>query len=165
MAIPTSRPIFSDELVKATDLNRTPGQILDKALSRPVTIARNDEFFTLMRRDEISDIVNGADHTKKALELINAAFLALQDDEIDSAHPFGWLRAFDAEEVQELVAEVMATYRKAECASEYWEELEAVIHEWHESAIAVLSKDLADAWHSPNDEIPLTPPISELSHT
>lgn len=164
MAASTSRSIFSDELVKATELNRTPGQILDKALSRPITIARNDEFFTLMRRDEISDIVHSANGTKKAIELVSAAFLALHGD-IDSAHPFGWLRAFDADELQELVMEVMAAYRKAECASECWEELEAVIYEWRESAIAVLSEDLADAWHSPNAEIPLTPPISGLAHT
>lgn len=149
--------IFSDELIQAKELNRRPGQVLDKALTHPVTITRNDEFFTLMRRDEVSTLVTQADQTKEALELINAAFIMLQGNELDPLHLFSWLRAFDSEEIQELVSEVMAAYRMADFSAEHWEGLSAVIHEWHESALAIQSDAVAEAWSSPSNEIPLTP--------
>lgn len=159
----TARPhsIFGDELIQAKELNRRPGQVLDKALSHPVTITRNNEFFTLIRREDISSLVNQADQTKEVFELTSAAFLLLHGGEIDTTHPFGWLHAFDTDEIQELVKEVTSAYRKAEFADEYREELQAVIHEWHESAIAIQSDDLTDAWDSPAGEIPLTQPVMQ----
>lgn len=83
----------------------------------------------------------------------------LHGGDIDTPHQFGWLRAFDTDEIQKLIKEVIATYRKAEFAAEYGEELQAVIHEWHESAIAIQSDDLADAWDSPVGEVSLTQPV------
>ena len=153
------RPIFSDELVNATELNRRSGRVLDMARLRPVTVARNDEFFTLIRRDEISHIVSDAAHTKQFVELITSALLP--NPCLEATHPFGWLRAFDRDELQQFVTEVLAAYRKAELCAEGWEEFEAIVHEWHESAIAILSEDLADAWASPAEEMPLTPPSPE----
>lgn len=156
-----SHSIFGDELIQAKELNRRPGQVLDKALCHPVTITRNDEFFTLIRREDISILVKQSDQTKEVLELTCAAFLLLHGGDIDATHPFGWLQAFDADELQELVAEVISAYRKAEFAAEYREELRAVIHEWHESAIAIQSDDLAEAWKSPAEEVPLIQPIMQ----
>ncbi|MGB7414634.1 MAG: hypothetical protein WA902_10535 [Thermosynechococcaceae cyanobacterium] len=155
MSATLPRPIFGDKLIQATELNRRSGHILDMAMTQPVTITRKDEFFTLIRREDISSLVNQADQTRLIFELINAAFRILHGDSMDAGHAYGWLRAFDAEEIQELVQEVTATYRKAEFDPEYGQELQAVIHEWHESAIATLSDDLAEAWDSPADEIAL----------
>ena len=163
MASTTQRPIFSDDLIKATELNRTPGQVLDRASVAPVTIARNDEFFTLIRRDEISEIVSDADRTKRLLEMLGAAFLArFQPEKIDATHPLSWLRAFESGEIEEFVTEVMEAYRKAELSSEYWVEVDAVIHEWHESVIAVFSEDLDEPWKAPADETPLTEPSAAV---
>ena len=161
MTTPMPCSIFSDELIQAKELNRRPGQALDKALSHPVTITRNNEFFTLIRREDIASLINQANQTKEVFELTNAAFLMLHGNDIDTTHPFGWLRAFDTDEIQALIKEVTAIYRKVEFAAEYGEELQAVIHEWHESAIAMQSDDLADAWDSPVGEVPLTQPVMQ----
>lgn len=153
-----SQPIFSDEIIKATDLNRQSGAILSKAAQRPVTIVRNDECFTLMRREDIAGIVTEAAQSKKIFEILTAAFLLSHNQNVEASHPYSWLRAFDEEELQELVTEVSTAYRNANLMADGWGNLNAIIHEWHESAIAILSDTLAEAWQDTTDEVPLTPP-------
>jgi hypothetical protein len=43
--------VFQDEVIRATDLNRGSGDVLNKAASAPVTIIRHDEAHALMRRE------------------------------------------------------------------------------------------------------------------
>ena len=155
-----SKHIFSDEIVKATDLNRKSGAILSKAAQNPITIVRNDEYFTLIRRDDIANIVAESVITKNVVEILNTAFqLSIDLESKVSAHcEYSWIRAFDREEMQELVAEVSEAYRCAASEPNGWENLRAVIHEWKESAIAILSPDLKEAWQSPSEEEPLASP-------
>lgn len=153
------KPIFSDEIVKATELNRKSGAILSKAVHHPVTIVRNDECFTLMRRQDIALIVTEAAQTRNMFEILNAAFLLSHDKTLGSDNLYSWLRVFDREEIQELVVEVSEAYRSAAITPDGWENLDAVIHEWHESAIAILSDDLTEAWQDTDEEVLLTPPV------
>ena len=50
----SSRLVYGDELITATELNRQPGRVLDLTMDRPITITRNDQHFALLRRDEIA---------------------------------------------------------------------------------------------------------------
>lgn len=153
-----SRPLFSDEIIRATDLNRTPGAVLDKAARTPVTIVRNEECFALLNRNVFAGLVLEADQKGKVLDLLGAAFQALHCGSLSKESPHGWLLAFDKDDIQELVGEVLKAFHDAPFVDDGWEELEAVIHEWHESAIAVLSDDFAEAFVDEPDEVPLTPP-------
>jgi hypothetical protein len=84
-------------------------------------------------------------------------------EEIGSEHPYGWLKVFDKEELYELTQELESNYQLAglELDPQVWDHLYAVIHEWHESAIAIGSKELATAFNDQLDEVPLTQPIFE----
>ena len=54
-----------------------------------------------------------------------------------------WLQAFDKEELLEFIAEILDACRgsSSDCEAE---RLKAIIHEWRESAIAILSDDIAE---------------------
>ncbi len=119
-----------------------------------MTIVRNNECFALLSREKLSEIVTEASHAGEVLEIIYAAFLTLRGVSPTVESPYGWLSAFDTDEVQELVAEVLGAYRNAPIVAEGWDELEAIIHEWHESAIAILSEDLAVAFADDAEEAP-----------
>jgi hypothetical protein len=41
----SSRLIYGDELITATELNQQPNRVLDLAMEHPVTITRNDQYF------------------------------------------------------------------------------------------------------------------------
>lgn len=153
-----SRPQFSDEIIKATALNRTSGAILDKASCNPVTIIRNDECFALLNRNLFANLVVEATQAGKVLDVLHAAFQALSGDSLTVDSHYGWLSAFDSDEIRDLVSEVFGAFRKAPLIENGWEELEAIIHEWHESAVAVLSDDLNDAFSNESNEVLLSPP-------
>jgi hypothetical protein len=61
-------------------------------------------------------------------------------------HPCGWLSVFDADELQEFIKEVSEAFRLTDTSNEAWDLIDATIHEWHESAIAITSPDLAAAF-------------------
>jgi hypothetical protein len=158
MSFGTLSNVYSDELITATELNRQPGRILDKALEHPVTITRNDQSFALLRREEVTFLVKAATQSKTVFEVLTVAFYLLMGKEIGFEHPYGWLRVFDAEELQEFIKEVSEAFRLIDCSNTAWDMLDTIIYEWHESAIAISSPDLAAAFSAETDEVPLKPP-------
>lgn len=161
MSIATWNNAYSDELITATELNRQPGRVLDKALDHPVTITRNDQSFALLRREEVTYLVKAARQSRIVCEVLNVAFRLLLGQKIGSEHPYGWLRVYDADELQEFITEVSETYRLADSSNRAWEQLDDIIHEWHESAIALVSAEIAAAFRDEFDEVPLTQPFAE----
>jgi len=155
-----SAGIYGDELISATELNRHPGQVLDRALEHPVTITRNEHAFALLRREEMADLVKAAAQTRVVVEVINVAYLLSQGKETGSDYPYGWLKVFDTEELNELVTETINAFRLGSDTRD-WGMLDAVIHEWHESAIAINSPELEKAFSDELDEVPLTKPTTQ----
>ncbi len=95
------------------------------------------------------------EETRKAKELIAIANQLGSGEKISSDHPFGWLRGFDSEELAELIAETKEAISEANV-----DELDAVIYEWHESAIAIESPELTEAFFTNEfeEEVVLTKP-------
>jgi hypothetical protein len=149
--------VYSDRLITATELNRQPGRVLDLAWEHPVTITRNDKHFALLPREDMACLVKAATQTKVAFEMINIAYRLRLGEPINCDHAYGWLKVFDNEELSELIAEVESAFKIGSKAG-VWDALEGVIHEWHESAIAVQSSELAEAFSDKDDEVPLTQP-------
>jgi len=156
-----SKGIYGDELITATELNRQPGRVLDIALERPVTITRNDESFALLPRDEMTWLVKAATLSKVVFEVINVAYKLRLGEQIDKAHPYQWLHVFDSEELSQLITEVETGFHQAEIEATGWDKLSATLHEWHESAVAISSPELAAAFSDEVDEVLLTQPSNE----
>lgn len=155
----SSARIFGDEIFTATDLNRRPGQVLDEARRRPVTITRNDETFALLLRKDAARMVEAAINAQLMVEISKAAYEYLQTGQpIRIEHPFEWLNALDKDELKDFLTEAHRDFRRALNEEISWADFEAVIHEWHESGIAVRSEALAEAFSAPTDEVALTPP-------
>ncbi|GAA6622640.1 hypothetical protein [Scytonema sp. NUACC26] len=155
--------IYSDTLFTATELNRQPGKILDYALEHPVTITRNDEHFALLRREEVSSLTKAAQNGRHLIELLSAAFRLCLGEKLSTEHPHGWLKVFDKDDLQDFINEVTEAYRSAVFREQAWDELEAIIHEWHESALAIANPEIAYAFSDKDeyDEVPLTQPFTE----
>ncbi|MFM6012349.1 MAG: hypothetical protein ACKO99_17160, partial [Dolichospermum sp.] len=71
------------------------------------------------------------------------------------------LRVFDADELQDFIKEVSEAFRLTDTSNEAWDLIDAIIYEWKESSIAIISPDLAAAFNDETDEIPLTSPINK----
>jgi hypothetical protein len=147
--------IYSDELITATELNRQPGRVLDKALEHPVTITRNDQSFALLRRENVTLFVKAAQRSKELVELLSTAFRLSLKQKIGTEHPYGWLRVLDSDELTEFIDEVTEAYRLVDLHEKAWDELDAIIHEWHESALAIANPELETAFSQTSDEATL----------
>lgn len=154
--------VYSDELFSATDLNRKSGLVLDRALERPVTITRGDHSFALLPREDAAKLMKAASQLKAAFELIVASSKLRNGEGIGSGHLYGWLEVFDPEELSELNAEIHSAVQHCLDAGD-WDMFDAVIHEWHESAMAIESPELAAAFSDEIDEVPLTQPNAEMA--
>ncbi|MEH1929362.1 hypothetical protein [Nostoc sp.] len=161
MSIGTFGNIYSDELITATELNRQPGRVLDKALERPVTITRNDQSFALLRREEVTFLVKAATQSKAVFEALTVAFSLLLGKEIGFEHPYGWLSVFDSDDLQGFIKELSEAFRLIDSSPTAWEMIDALIHEWHESALAIVSPELAAAFSAETDEVPLKSPSAQ----
>jgi hypothetical protein len=104
--------------------------------------------------------IKAAAMTRVVVEVINVAYQLSQGKEIGDNHEYRWMKAFDTSELNELVAEVMNAYSVGYDTGN-WDDLDVVIHEWHESAIAINSPELEKAFSDEKDEVPLTPPATE----
>ena len=157
----SSRLVYGDELITATELNRSSGRILDLAMDRPITITRNDQHFALLRRDEMALLVKAVAFSLRVFEVTAAAYRLRLGEQIGSENIYGWLKVFDKDELSELIVEIEKDYRLAESEPAAWDRIEATIYEWHESAIAISSPEVAAAFSDEIDEVLLTKPTAE----
>ncbi|MEH1852526.1 MAG: hypothetical protein V7L11_12755 [Nostoc sp.] len=161
MSIATFGNIYSDELITATELNRQPGRVLDKALEHPVTITRNDQAFALLRREEVTFLIKAATQSQAVVEALTVAFSLLLGKEIGSEHPYGWLSLFAEDDLQDFIKELSEAFRLIDSSTTRWEIIDAIIHEWHESAVAIASPELTAAFSAETNEVALTKPSAQ----
>jgi len=154
--------VYADEMVTATDLNRQSGLILDKASKHPVTITRDGVAFALLRRDQMLQLTTKAKFNQDFVETLVAITVLLTGQKLGFENPYGWLSVFDREELHDFIQEVMEAYRLTDCTKELPNTVNAIIHEWHESAIAIASPELAAAFSDDDEsaELPLTEPTT-----
>lgn len=137
--------IFGDRLVTSSELNRRSGQILDTALKTPVTITRNNDSFALLRRELMTNMAKGIEQMDNVTQLVNVVYRLTNGQEIESTNRFKWVEEFDSEERSELVNEVYSALELAKSTND-WDEVRDIIHEWRESAIAIASDELSEAF-------------------
>lgn len=151
--------VFQDEIFSATELNRRSGHILDEAEKRPVTIMRNEDAFALLLRKDASRLMDAAFKARSMVELVLAACdYKQQGKDVPPEHQFEWINAFDATDLIAMLAEVSLTFRRAASGEIEWDEFDAVLHEWQESAWASRSTELAGAFAAEKDEVSLSVP-------
>ncbi len=85
-------------------------------------------------------------------------------EQIPVGYPCEWLNAFDMEDLMDFLREVHLAFRRARGAEISWDDFEAVLYEWRQSAVALRSEALAAAFAAPGDEVPLTQPVSTAEY-
>ena len=163
MGTPVVDGLFSDEVFTATELNRRVGTVLDHAWLKPVTISRNNELFALLKREDAARMISTITQMKMAFGFLSEAHRALIGESV--APQFSWLKIYDKDDLQRLFSEVFSAVGKATSGAGDWNEVQAVIHEWKESALVAESGVLDDAvFRDAVEEIPLCHPDAVLQY-
>jgi hypothetical protein len=147
--------VFGDEVYTSTDLNRRSGEVLNHAREHPVTISRNNEQFALLRREQAAKLVRTVNHISGAMGVLSAAHAAISG----GIPALEWLQVFEKDDLQKLCSEVVSVAHRASLGQTDWSLVDAVIHEWRESALVAQSGVLDAAMYSEaSDETPLPHP-------
>lgn len=147
---------FGDEVFTSTELNRRAGEVLNHAREHPVTISRNNELFALLRREEVAKLVQAASKASAAVAVVSEAYALCAGGAVSI--PYSWLTAFEPDDLRRLSTEVLTAIRQAFSGNADWSELDAVIHEWKQSALAAQSGVLDEALREVACETPLQDP-------
>ena len=158
--IPGLLGVFADRVYSSTDLNRHSGEVLNHARQGPVTISRNGEQFALLRREQAAGLIKAVVGSGRTLELVGGVLTAIEGGTMPPA--MIWLKAFDRDELNQMTREILTATIRALNENGDWEGVEAVIHEWHESALVAVSGEIAEAINAPAQESPLTDPTTFL---
>jgi len=86
--------------------------------------------------------------SKKVLENLDIAYKLRLGEDVNSQHPFVWLKVFDSDELGEFITEILNAFQGLSSGINDWELLDAVIHEWQESAMAIQNKEVVSAFLS-----------------
>jgi hypothetical protein len=135
MVFSATTDVFSDAIVTAKEFNRQPERILDLALEGPVTITRNSEAFALLPREQVTALVRATQVTNLALEVTSIAHQLMEGAKVAEDHPYAWLMEFDRDELKNFVESVTSTFHQFAGQPSAWDEVDAVVFEWHESAL------------------------------
>ena len=148
--------VFGDRMFSSTDLNRRGGEVLNQALKQPVTISRNAEQFALMPREQAAELFRCVEGLTRVTEIVAEAQAAIRGS--SPREPLEWLAAFDRDELEAFVEELISLARQIATKSHDWGELEAALHAWRESAAVAQSGVLDDAIAEGQDPAPLPNP-------
>lgn len=128
-------PRLDRYVVKSTDLNRRSGEILERAGRYPVLIARGDDPLVIARHGWVSGLMGSEARAELLAELSGYLTRRLTGERTDEGGRFDWLNAFEDAEVREFVGELRAAVRDVQAGKLEPERIDAVVHEWSESAI------------------------------
>lgn len=152
--------LFNDEVFSSTDLARKTGEVLNHARKAPVTISRNGEQFALLKRDRAAGLINAVYQFGPTIELVEGALTVIEGKE--TSPTLAWLKAFDKDDIDKMIREVLVSSSIALKETGDWDAVASVIHEWHESALLVLSGAFETTMEERREEIPLTDPSTIL---
>jgi hypothetical protein len=156
MALAGFSGVFGDRVYSAKDLTRRTAEVLDQVQKAPVTISRKQEQYAILKREQAAGLIRSTLKIIPIIELLEGALSAAEQK--DPPRALAWLRAFDQDDLRKLVREVLTASDAALRGVADWDTVDAIVHEWHESALVIMSGTLAEAKSSPADEVPLPDP-------
>lgn len=129
--------LFGDDIVSSTELNRHPGEVLRAALERPVTITRSEGDLVVMRRDQAALMTRSAKLVEEFVRLALRLIITFPQ-----APDTTWVMGLEWEDQLQLADDLLQAMSRATTSVE---DLDALVHEWKESALVLSNPDLMHA--------------------
>ena len=119
--------VFSDFIVKASELRRNQKRWLDEAHRNPITVSYGRRQLAIINREQ----VRGLYMEKHYLELVLRAFQELTEG--SKSDTFPWVEHLSDEERKQFQKELLACVTRAVIAGD-WSQMENLIQDWKATA-------------------------------
>ena len=123
-------PLFGDQIVSSSDLNRRSGEVLRAAAVHPVTVARAEGDLVIMQRSMATSLVRAATDLPAT---VRALARVVRRSGSGSGEEPDWVLALAAPELQQFASELVSALEGTRPWSKSLDEARAVLHEWSES--------------------------------
>lgn len=118
--------LFQDRIVPSSELNRHSGQVLNQAMSQPITITRPHGDLVLMRRTLAASMARALD----VLPALTRALATLLAPDDRARENISWIDRLSLEDTVRLAVELVDALAPA---TRSLDTARAVLHEWAES--------------------------------
>lgn len=138
--------ILKDRIVSPTELNRRPGALLREAVRRPITISRTGGDVVLLSRERAARSFQAEEQGKTLQEIMSNLMTRLVFHSRNVTLQYRWMNLFDNKDLSEFFREYIEAFGRASSGLIDWDEPDAIVHEWRQSAIALQDKRLVREW-------------------
>ena len=114
----------------------------NRARNGPVTIARNNEHFALIRRDQAEGLIQAVAQFKEVVELFEGATPVRAG--LKPPASMTWVAGLNKEDQVAMIGEVLTECARASAEND-WNAVGDLLHQWKESAAAMDSGVLRSA--------------------
>ena len=139
--------ILKDRVISATELNRRSGALLKEAVRRPITVLRSSGNVVMLSRERMARSFQAEEQSKTIQEIMSNLMTRLVSKSKKNVTPrYRWMNQFDDTDLREFAREYVEVFGRASSGLIEWNEVDALVHEWQESAIALQDKRLVREW-------------------
>ena len=136
--------VFSDDIVKATDLRNKQREWLERAYEKPITVSYGKRQLAIMRREQVSRLFAANYY----LELVAKACDEFLNEKTSSAFP--WVEYLPDNEKLTFHRELMERALKSIVTGD-WAQLEYLIEDWKATAEVERSPELSKRLREKDD--------------
>lgn len=138
--------VLKDRVISATELNRKSGALLREAVRRPITVSRAGGDVVLLSREQAARSIQAEEQGKTLQEIMSNLMTRLVFKSKNVTLQYRWMNQFDNKDLSEFAGEYIEAFGQASNGLTDWNEVDALVHEWHQSAIALQDKQLVREW-------------------
>jgi len=148
-------PTRPEEFVTATDLQRDMKRVLLEAEQRPVSVPRpGGTAITIVNRDSWTNATQAHDWLMRAASVMLYILMRVRSQPAEPPTDFSWLKLFDdPDDLRDFIEEFGTALQNATAKMRPWSDVDAVVAEWHKSAIAIADERLQERFDQARDDI------------
>ena len=154
MRLPIILMPATEEIVSTSDLQKRTKECLEKAAERPVSVQRpGGHVITMVNRNAWTHNAQAHDWLIRSASIMRYILARARSQKAEPPSDFYWLNVFEVDELRDFTEELLTATQAACSELRPFSDIEAVVKEWHHSALALLDNELQERFKTATEEI------------
>jgi hypothetical protein len=143
-----------EEIVSATELQRDMKRVLQEAEQRPIYVRRPGGIvITMVDRNSWVHAQQAQDWLARTANVMLYILMRARNLPAEPPTDFAWLKLFTLEDLREFTEELGTALQSASAGLRPFSDVDAVLKEWHRSAVALADEQLQQRLNHARDDL------------